>query len=226
VAAPVHLRRRVAWAVHLRLCPRRRESGFAVSVPPGQTSELFGPVAGEGALWLRDADSGKVFRLDPKKNKLAATLEIGDGCCLAVGEGAVWATIPQTRELLRIDPRRTRSLPASASVSSRSTRRSCSHRAGSPTISRDGDPRAGCRPRSRRDLGSGRDGSQPEGDRTRRKQRARVDTGRLQRRGREAGQALLRQRSDLLSERWSRLSLDTLWGLGGVRQSDCGSVNV
>jgi virginiamycin B lyase len=72
-----------------------------ISLP---ASELFGPVGGKGALWLRDVGSGDVFRIDPKRNKLAATIEIGPGCCLAVGEGAVWAAIPDTDELLRIDP--------------------------------------------------------------------------------------------------------------------------
>jgi YVTN family beta-propeller protein len=73
----------------------------AVSLPTG---DLFGPVAGEGALWLRHVGSGDVLRVDPKTNRLAATIEIGPGCCLSVGEGAVWAAIPETHELLRIEP--------------------------------------------------------------------------------------------------------------------------
>jgi len=67
-------------------------------------NELFGPVAGFDALWLREVGSGTVFRVDPRKNELVATICVGSGCCLAVGEGAVWATVPNERRLLRIDP--------------------------------------------------------------------------------------------------------------------------
>jgi YVTN family beta-propeller protein len=66
--------------------------------------ELYGPVAGEGALWLRDVDTGLVFRIDPEKNALVAQIDVGRGCCLAVGEDAVWATGADTSQLLRIDP--------------------------------------------------------------------------------------------------------------------------
>jgi virginiamycin B lyase len=72
-----------------------------ISLP---AKELYGPVAGEGALWLRDVDTGNVFRIDPQKNTLTAQIYVGRGCCLAVGEGAVWATSVEGSEPLRIDP--------------------------------------------------------------------------------------------------------------------------
>ncbi len=82
--------------------PAPREIAAVVMLPT--VKELYRPVAGEGALWLRDVDTGTVFRIDPVKNVLVAQVSLGRGCCLAVGEGAVWATSVSTGELLRIDP--------------------------------------------------------------------------------------------------------------------------
>jgi DNA-binding beta-propeller fold protein YncE len=45
-----------------------------------------------------------VFRINPKKNQLAAIINLEPGCCIAVGEGAVWATGVNSKRLLRIDP--------------------------------------------------------------------------------------------------------------------------
>jgi hypothetical protein len=55
--------------------PRRSSSVVAAEVPL-LAKELFGPVAGEGALWLRDLDTGSIFRVDPEKNELAATIDV------------------------------------------------------------------------------------------------------------------------------------------------------
>jgi virginiamycin B lyase len=82
--------------------PAPREIAAEVLLPT--VKELYRPIAGEGALWLRDVDTGTVFRIDPVKNALVAQMSLGRGCCLALGEGAVWATSVETSELLRIDP--------------------------------------------------------------------------------------------------------------------------
>ena len=79
-------------------------SEIAAEVMLPTVKELYRPIAGEGAIWLRDVDTGTVFRIDPVKNALAAQIAVGRGCCLAVEEGAVWATNVETSELLRIDP--------------------------------------------------------------------------------------------------------------------------
>jgi virginiamycin B lyase len=86
--------------------PSETKSLVAAQVVLGlpANDELFGPVAGEGALWLRDVQTGKVFRIDPKKNQLAAIISLEPGCCLAAGEGALWATGTEKNHLLRINP--------------------------------------------------------------------------------------------------------------------------
>jgi hypothetical protein len=86
--------------------PSETQSAVAAQVVLGLplNDELFGPVAGEGALWLRHVQTGRVFRIDPKKNQLAAIINLERGCCVAAGEGSLWATSVNRQRLLRIDP--------------------------------------------------------------------------------------------------------------------------
>lgn len=72
------------------------------------------PVAlavGAGAVWAWDSSSALLTRIDPKTNRVAATItftgypgRLEGGRNVAVGAGAVWA-IAGNRTLLRIDPR-------------------------------------------------------------------------------------------------------------------------
>jgi len=61
---------------------------------------------GEGAVWTLNQGDGSISRIDPKTNKVVATIDAGipgDGGEIAAGEGSVWATVfgfPITR----IDP--------------------------------------------------------------------------------------------------------------------------
>lgn len=43
-------------------------SEIAAEVMLPTVKELYRPIAGEGALWLRDVDTGTLFRIDPVKN--------------------------------------------------------------------------------------------------------------------------------------------------------------
>jgi streptogramin lyase len=70
-------------------------------VVPGLNA--YGPLIGEGAVWVRGIETGKLFRVDPESGELV-TGTTDRGCCLAVGEGAVWAPAPEAGTLERIAP--------------------------------------------------------------------------------------------------------------------------
>ena len=61
---------------------------------------------GEGAVWVLNQGNGSVSRIDPKTNKVVATIEAGvpgTGGDIAAGEGSVWVTSFDF-PLSRIDP--------------------------------------------------------------------------------------------------------------------------
>jgi YVTN family beta-propeller protein len=62
--------------------------------------------AGGGAVWTLNQGDGSVSRIDPKTNKVVATIEVGvpgGGGDIAVGEGSVWVTSFEF-PISRIDP--------------------------------------------------------------------------------------------------------------------------
>src|SRR4029453_14734690 len=62
--------------------------------------------AGGGAVWTLNQGDGSVSRIDPKTNKVVATIDVGvpgPGGEIAVGEGSVWVTAFEF-PLSRIDP--------------------------------------------------------------------------------------------------------------------------
>ncbi|HEX9235001.1 MAG TPA: hypothetical protein VF972_01840, partial [Actinomycetota bacterium] len=84
---------------------RRRVSG-----PPTPVGvEASGIAAGEGAVWVANAVSGTVSKIDPSSSRVVATIRIGDNAdAMAVGEGSVWVATnhyPEGGHLFRIDPR-------------------------------------------------------------------------------------------------------------------------
>lgn len=91
------------------------------SVGGGQIeSYLYGIAADDGAVWVHNAERGTVARVDPKTNKVVATIRVGQGLGdVVLGAGAVWVATRDDRKVSRIDPATNRvvgniKLPSSA----------------------------------------------------------------------------------------------------------------
>jgi peptide/nickel transport system substrate-binding protein len=60
---------------------------------------------GEGALWVVDASTAKVLRVDSSTREVVARIAVGsDPSGIAVGGGSVWVTNADDRSVSRIDP--------------------------------------------------------------------------------------------------------------------------
>src|SRR6185503_13507892 len=74
------------------------------TIPVGKSPRFI--AAGAGAVWTLNQGDGSVSRVDPKTNKVVATIEVGvpgNGGDISVGEGSVWVTSFEY-PLSRIDP--------------------------------------------------------------------------------------------------------------------------
>jgi virginiamycin B lyase len=63
------------------------------SIPVGKAPRFI--AVGEGAVWALNQGDGSVSKIDPKTNKVTATIEVGvpgEGGDIAAGEGSVWVT--------------------------------------------------------------------------------------------------------------------------------------
>jgi streptogramin lyase len=81
------------------------EEIVAVGTRPGRAA------IGEGGVWVLNGD-GTVTRVDPKTNKVVATITVGGetaGGDIAAGAGSVWVSL-QGAPILRIDPRTNRAV--------------------------------------------------------------------------------------------------------------------
>ena len=62
---------------------------------------------GEGAVWVQNNDDATVSRVDPKSNRVVATIRVDEGAVsggdLAVGGGYVWARVTSAL-VAKIDP--------------------------------------------------------------------------------------------------------------------------
>lgn len=59
-------------------------------------------VYGEGALWLWN--EGNLLRIDPNRNQIAATIQVGKGRQIEIGQGVVWIMGVWNGNLQRVDP--------------------------------------------------------------------------------------------------------------------------
>ena len=81
-----------------------RTNAVEATIAVGQKPRFL--TVGGGSVWTLNQGDGSVSRIDPKTNKVVATIEAGipgEGGEIAAGEGSVWATIFGI-PITRIDP--------------------------------------------------------------------------------------------------------------------------
>ena len=74
------------------------------TIPVGPKPRFL--TVGEGAVWTLNQGDGSISRVDPKTNKVVATIEAGvpgGGGEISAGEGSVWVTTFEY-PITRIDP--------------------------------------------------------------------------------------------------------------------------
>jgi len=68
-----------------------------------------GAASGFGSVWIAVYNTGRVVRIDPRRNRITRSIRVAKGVCpIAVGAGSVWVASDRTNLLYRIDPRRDR----------------------------------------------------------------------------------------------------------------------
>lgn len=73
-----------------------------IRVPPGPAWLEIG----YGSVWLSKSESHEVFRIDPRKKRVVATIPVGSDPELGIGIGlnSVWIADPKDHSLTQIDP--------------------------------------------------------------------------------------------------------------------------
>jgi DNA-binding beta-propeller fold protein YncE len=81
----------------------------------------YAMAADDNAVWVYNAEVGKLARIDPHTNKLVTTIPVGHGQegALALGLGAVWVASPDEGTVTRIDEQ-TNQVVATVQVASQS----------------------------------------------------------------------------------------------------------
>lgn len=65
-----------------------------------------GAATGFGSLWVAGYGTGKLVRIDPRRNRITRRISVGRGIChLAIGAGSVWVASDKTNILYRVNPR-------------------------------------------------------------------------------------------------------------------------
>jgi virginiamycin B lyase len=68
-----------------------------------------GVATGFGSVWAAGYGTGKLVRIDPRRNRVSRRITVAEGICqVAVGAGSVWVASDRTNVLYRVHPRRGR----------------------------------------------------------------------------------------------------------------------
>jgi virginiamycin B lyase len=68
-----------------------------------------GATSGFGSVWVAAYGTGRLVRIDPRRNRVVQRLRVAPGICpIAVGSGSVWVASDKTNVLYRVDPQRGR----------------------------------------------------------------------------------------------------------------------
>ena len=82
-----------------------KSAKLVATIPVGPADSEGGIACSKDAVWMATAGD-KVVRIDPKKNRVAAEVEVPTGShTVDFGEGAVWVTQSKGNLLMRIDPK-------------------------------------------------------------------------------------------------------------------------
>jgi YVTN family beta-propeller protein len=77
---------------------------LVATIPVGPAESEGGIAASPDAIWLVTDKAGKMSRIDPNTNAVAATIDVPAGSASVVyGDGAVWVTTPAANMLTRVD---------------------------------------------------------------------------------------------------------------------------
>jgi YVTN family beta-propeller protein len=81
------------------------KTNAVIATIPAGPAESEGAIAtSEDAVWLVTDRHGRLSRIDPKSNSVAATIEVPAGSASVLyGHGAIWVTTPAKNTLTRVD---------------------------------------------------------------------------------------------------------------------------
>ncbi len=84
-----------------------KSAKLVATIPVGPANSEGGIACSKDAVWMASGNDGdKVVRIDPKKNQVAAEVNVPPGShTVDFGEGAVWVTQSKGNLLTRIDPK-------------------------------------------------------------------------------------------------------------------------
>jgi YVTN family beta-propeller protein len=83
-----------------RIDPKTNKLVATITVPVG----VFLLAAGGGSVWAANADENRLYRIDPKQNAVAQTIQTVQPAALAFGAGALWVLDASDGVVNQFDP--------------------------------------------------------------------------------------------------------------------------